>query len=109
MKKLFSIACLGLILLSCNDESSAPDVSDIRINIKVLRFEHDLFALDTHNIIASAQQLNKKYPGFAKDFFNNILGLNGNAILAGDAQQITGLKKFLKDYSSVKDSSVKVF
>jgi hypothetical protein len=109
MKKLFSIACLGLILLSCNDESSAPDVSDIRINIKVLRFEHDLFALDTHNIIASAQQLNKKYPGFAKDFFNNILGLNGNAILAGETQQITGLKTFIQDYSSIKDSSVKVF
>ncbi len=109
MEKNFSIVLLGLLLLSCNNKSSAPDVSDIKINVNVLRFEQDFFAIDTNDIAVQTQHLNKKYPGFLKDFFNNILGLNANAILSGDTQQLRGVKTFIRDYKSIKDSADKVF
>ncbi len=97
------------MLLSCKSKPSAPDVSNIKITVKVLRFEQDFFAVDTNNLVLQTQQLHRKYPGFTKDFFNNILGININSVLSGDTQQLRGLKTFIRDYTCIKDSSDKLF
>lgn len=62
--KPFALASLFLIFLSCNNPKGKPDVSDIRINAKIERFDQAFFSLDTNNLSASINALNKKYPSF---------------------------------------------
>ncbi len=52
------------VLNGCSSDTSknAPDVSGIQLEIKIRRFDQDLFALDTNNLEADMQQLAQKYP-----------------------------------------------
>lgn len=109
MFKFLYAAFFGLALLSCNNKPAAPDVSNIKVDIHVLRFEQDFFSLDTNDLVNQTQQLNKKYPQFFQDYINNILGLNADAVLSGDAQQLRGIRTFIRDYTGMKDSADKVF
>jgi len=51
----------------------APDVSDINVDIKIHRFDQDLFALDPNNPEAGMQQLANKYPLLLPIFAVNII------------------------------------
>lgn len=93
-------------LISCNGDK-APDVSHIKVELKVERFEQDLFAIDTSNIDQSLNQLNQKYPGFLQDFIFNILGLDPHPDSAYKVQQ--DLAAFIASYKPLKDSADKVF
>lgn len=62
--KLFALASLVLIFLSCNNSNGKPDVSDIRVSANIERFDQAFFSLDTNNLSASLSELNKKYPAF---------------------------------------------
>lgn len=102
---------MGILLLtafslfSCGDRYT-PDVSGIRIDLPVKRFEQDFFAIDTTRLAASLQQLHQQYPGFLADFTQNILGLPPT----GDSAQVLELvRQFIRDYRPVKDSADKVF
>ena len=61
-----------LILCSCGSDS-APDVSGIKLDLNIRRFDQDLFALDTNNIEAGMQQLGQKYPDLLPLFAVNII------------------------------------
>ncbi|HRI61675.1 MAG TPA: hypothetical protein PK228_18175 [Saprospiraceae bacterium] len=63
------------ILNSCSSDTTkhAPDVSGIQLEIKIRRFDQDLFALDTGNIEAGMQQLTKSYPQMLPLFAVNII------------------------------------
>lgn len=54
-----------------------PDVSNIQVNLKIERFEKDLFAMDTSNLDIGlgpqVEQLQEKYPNFLEVFSTNIL------------------------------------
>ncbi len=52
-------------LVSCGDDDAAdpiPDVSNIKVDVKIRRFEQDLFAIDTTNLEAGVQNIEQKYP-----------------------------------------------
>ncbi len=83
-----------------------PDVSGIAIDISTQRFEKDFFAIDTGNLPVSLIRLQNKYPGFAKDFLENILGIPMSDTNPDTAPAI---KKFIADYGPVKDSVNKLF
>jgi hypothetical protein len=65
---------LLLLVLGCKSNKQVPDVSGIRVNLQVDRFEASFFALDTVHLNQSLQQLASRYPGFTQDFLFNILG-----------------------------------
>ena len=65
---------LLLTLFACNS-SDAPDVSNIKADLEIVRFENDFFAIDTNNVTASMQALSVKHGGFVNDFTTNILGI----------------------------------
>jgi hypothetical protein len=46
-----------------------PDVSGIKTDVKVYRFDKDFFSLDTSNLQASLQALEEKYPAFLSLYF----------------------------------------
>lgn len=106
MKKTISILLPILILFSCNN-IDAPDVSGIKADITVQRFDKDFFAIDTNNILPSLQQLHAKYPSFLADYLQNILGLP--PINDTSVTTIAAIRKFLSDYKPVKDSVDLIF
>lgn len=61
-----------MAFISCR-QSSRPDVSNIQVNIKIERFDNELFAGKNKNITAVDQQLGSKYGVFYDDFIHRIL------------------------------------
>jgi hypothetical protein len=68
---LFVIICA----YSCSDKKNIPDVSNIKVQIDVKRFDKDFFTLDTTNVEASLNKLQQQYPTFLNDYLYNILGI----------------------------------
>ena len=58
-----------LFVFSCKNKNGAPDVSDIKMDVTVKRFEKDFFAMDTTQLQASLQAVEKKYPAFLPVYF----------------------------------------
>lgn len=77
-----------------------PDVSNINVPLKLLRFDKDLFAIDTNNISASLDRLQEKYPSFINDYLYNIMALPPQPDTVA-----VGLKLFIRDYTKVYDTA----
>ena len=74
--RLFSFAIVVILLTSCSNSKGKPDVSNIKVNITVQRFDKDFFALDTNNLSASMERLYKKYPAFIPEYFEYFCPVN---------------------------------
>jgi len=64
MKKLLIVLLLTALFFSCKNDDT-PDVSNIKVNLAVHRFEKDFFAIDTNNILDELQRLRIKYPALS--------------------------------------------
>jgi hypothetical protein len=53
-----------LISISCNNSNNKPNVSDIKVDLKIERFDKDFFSMDTNRLSQSLNELNRKYPTF---------------------------------------------
>ena len=106
MKYLVWIFIVVSLLASCG-EKKTPDVSGIKVNLELQRFDQDFFAMDTSNIDKSLQILHEKYPVFLQDFLFNILALppQPDSIKILERQ----LKLFRQSYASLHDLADKVF
>ena len=76
------------------------DVSNIKIDIVVKRFEKDFFAIDTNHIESSLNKLQQQYGSFLNDYLYNILSLPS----APDSV-VKNVKLFVRDYKPVYDSA----
>ncbi|GAC1417364.1 MAG: gliding motility lipoprotein GldB [Flavisolibacter sp.] len=74
--RLLSISLLALFVLSCKNYKSKPDISGIKINVQLQRFDQDFFSIDTNNIENSIKQLYKKYPSFLPLYFEFFSPIN---------------------------------
>ncbi len=90
------ILCFIIFTFTCKSKKNIPDVSSIKINLKIERFEKDFFSIDTNKIAASLDSLNIKYPSFLKDYLYNILG----AIPQPDSV-VKYIGFFKKDYQNI--------
>ncbi len=106
MKQLLSVATLFVLLVACSSKKG-PDVSNIKVEFKVVRFEQDFFALDTNNLEKGLKDLAQKYPLFLNDYLIQILGLP--PVNDSSGQALMAIKQFISDYKPVKDSSDKIF
>jgi hypothetical protein len=105
MKKIFLLLVFVPFLFSCNN-NQIPDVSKIKVDLKLQRFEKDFFAIDTNNILNELQRLRIKYPSFINDYTNQILGFDYKT----PPDSLTKyLHLFIRDYRFVKDSADKLF
>lgn len=84
-----------------------PDVSGIKVNLQLQRFENDFFSVDTNHIDQSLQQLHNKYPSFLQDFIFNILALppqpDSSAVVERE------VRAFIRSYIPLKTSADKLF
>lgn len=104
MHKLTAFILLAICCWSCSGKK-IPDVSHIKTDLQVQRFEQDFFAIDTNDIEASIPALHQQYPVFLGDFVQNILGLS----LEETERTNEAIRIFLRDYQLVKDTADKVF
>ena len=74
--RFFSVVALTLLFFTaCGDDKRTPrpDVSDIKVEVQLLRFEQDIFSLDTSQLQIGMQNLLGKYPLMLPLFCNEII------------------------------------
>ena len=59
-------------VLGCGNSDNTPDVSAIKVEIEVVRFEKDFFAIDTSDLNKSMENLRSKHHDFSNDFILRI-------------------------------------
>ena len=80
------------IAIACNHNNNTPDVSRIKIDVKLDRFEKSFFQVDSNNVAPGLTKVATGFPDFYPDFMQNILGVSGNP---GDTTTLSVTKKFL--------------
>ena len=108
MKNFKNLLLIIVIVLtiSCNNNKNVPDVSSIKVDVNIKRFEQDFFKIDTNKIGNSLNEINKKYPSFLPDYLYKILGLT-----PPEDTVIAQTKLFLKDsiYNNIYELAEKKF
>ena len=101
MKNTFVVLFFFFFLSACSDSSKGPDVSDIKVEVPVERFDKDFFSIDTNNIADGLLQLMKNHPTFYTDFMQQILGVSGS-----DSNKVTldVCRKFISGYFPIYQS-----
>ncbi len=89
MKKWIVYSGLLFFLFSCNnDGKDIPDISGIKADVSIKRFDRDIANLDSNNVAAGLNELYQQNPQLTTIFLENILGLDS-------ASTLTGVKNFL--------------
>ncbi|MEI6407937.1 MAG: hypothetical protein WCR52_01020 [Bacteroidota bacterium] len=70
---LLTIAAIFLVECGNEERKNIPNVSNIKVKVELLRFEQDLFALDTNNLEPGLDALGKKYPAMLSLFAKNLI------------------------------------
>ena len=72
--QIYLIFFICLFTASCADKKE-PDVSHIKVDLSIERFDKELSALQPAQVSAKAPQLKQKYGHFYADFMESILGV----------------------------------
>jgi hypothetical protein len=95
----YLIPIILLFFFSCSGGKDKPDVSHIKVDLRVERFENQFFAIDTANITAGLAHLRNAYPHFFPQFMQHILQLN-----PVDPASLPILKQIIGNYKSLYDT-----
>lgn len=102
MRKIIIPCLLAILFSACNNRGKGPNVSAIKADIQVERFDQQFFAMDTLTLEKSLSDLQFKYAELLPVFLENILGLN-------DSTVYTGTKRFIRLNKFISDSVNNVF
>ena len=75
---LLPLALCVFIFSNCkneDDKPDTPDVSGIKAEVKIHRFDQDIRVLDTLNTEGGVRGIEQKYPDFSNIFFEKVIGL----------------------------------
>lgn len=72
MKRLALLAISAVLLGSCGHKN-IPDVSGIKVEVPIGRFDRDFFTADTVQTERAMQAVQQKYPYFFNDYIQNIV------------------------------------
>lgn len=102
---IIAVLCC-IFLFSCNHREKAPDVSAIKVNLTVDRFEQNLFDTTTNNLFAYIRKLQSNDPSFTTTYLSKILNVDPSWSADTTASYVNG---FIKAYRPVYDSAEKIF
>jgi hypothetical protein len=95
--------CLAIALIlffsSCSTGKNKPDVSHIKTDIEIERFEKSFFSLDTNNLAKGMAGLRNAFPRFYPVFFQDILLINPM-----DTANFSIIRQVLSSYTGIYDS-----
>lgn len=109
----FAVLLFTILFSSCNNEKKGPDVSGIKADVQIERFEQDFFALDTTALQNGMQSLATKYPGFFPFFTMQIMQLP--VVVAGSKEvqmspdAANAYRQVLSSYRPVYDQVAKKY
>jgi hypothetical protein len=95
MKRYLYLAII-VLLSACGHDDRHPDISKIKVDLKLERFDQDFFRIDSNNIAGGLAHLRNAYPGFYGIFMNQILGIN-----PADSNGQLVVRYMLRDYRPV--------
>lgn len=104
MKIFFGFILCASLFWSCNN--NGPDVSNIKVQLKTMRFEKGLFNIDTANFSQNLDKLIAAYPSFGENFLSTILNADPHWSADSTASYVHG---FIMAYKPVYDSAATVF
>lgn len=99
MRKIICLLIVIAVLASCNNSKDIPDVSGIKVDLALQRFDQDFFSIDTNQMQGQLPGLTAKYPDLFPIFSRDILGVDG----------IDGMKDFYQRYRQVYDTAQKLY
>jgi hypothetical protein len=103
MKNKLLILLLVTGFVSCkNNSEQKPDISQIKAAVSIARFDRDFFSMDTLQLPAAIDNLNRKHPAFSKNYFEYYTPLT--RLLAGGLSPDAVVRKYLKDIKPLYDS-----
>lgn len=98
---MFRIYLFALIVLlsACGGDANKPDVSHIKVDLTLERFEQDFFKIDTNNIQGGLAHLRNAYPHFFPVYVQNILQVNPM-----DTASYSIIRSIISSYRPINDS-----
>ena len=106
--RLLSFAATALLIISCTNSKTKPDVSDIKMTLNIERFDKDFFSIDTSNLNNSLEQLYKKYPSFLPVYFEYLSPVNFIVHQQGKSYN-EAILEYYRNMKSLYDSVQKKF
>jgi hypothetical protein len=103
MRRL-SVFAIFVLFISCNGGKNNPDVSHLKVDLRLERFEQAVFKIDTNNIAAGLADVRNAYPRFYPFFLRDILQVNPM-----DTSSFIIVRTFLSSYRSINDSIQKKY
>ena len=97
--KYFILAITTLTLWACNTDKKKPDVSDIKVDVTIERFEQAFFQMDTHNLRNGLSDLRNGFPAFYPVFMQHILQVNPM-----DTSSFAIVRSVYASYKPINDS-----
>ena len=94
-----------VLLFSCSN-NNAPDVSGIKADLEVKRFEQSFFKADTNRIADAIPNLTTEFPEFANNFFTEILNMDPRW---STSEASSYINSFISAYKGVNDTAQIVF
>lgn len=71
---LFTLVLISLFACGGGPRRNDPDVSDVQVDLRLQRFDQDLFRMDTARLDEGLEALVAKYPDFVPFFVSEIAG-----------------------------------
>jgi len=72
----FYVFAIFMLLIGCKNGKDKPNVSDIKVDVRIERSEQAFFKIDTNNITAGLGDLRNAFPRFYPFFMQDILQVN---------------------------------
>lgn len=103
MRRL-NLLAIFVLLIACNNGKNKPDVSGIKVDLKLERFEKRFFSIDTNNVYSGLIHLRNEFPRFFPLFMQNILQVNPM-----DTGSFVIVRNIISSYKSLNDSIQKKY
>lgn len=108
LKAVVLSASALLLLGSCGNETEkVPDISGIKVQIQTMRFDKDLYAIDTNHIGAGLAQVKQKYPDFLDFFIDTVMSFGVRGNYSDTARPVReAMHEYLtyKDFTNLQDT-----
>lgn len=104
--RLIRSLLLCLLFFSCHSKKNSPDVSDIKINIKTIRFENVFFNIDTTNTLMELGKTTNEFSNFIAFFLSKLLNLDPRL---PDSIASNIINQYIIAYKPIYDTSQIIF